>query len=300
VSHHLYGFQNANQAIPGATGSIASRVPFPNYGVIQLVADGSNANYNSGSLKATRRFSKGLSLTTSYTWSKSIDNTSGIRNQGYDTLFPQDSRCMQCDRALSSFDTRHRFVLGGVYELPVGKGKIWNIQNSAANTLFGGWDLSSSLTIQSGVPQNLTIGGVDNASTGNQGTDRPSYSGVGNGYAANRTPSRWYDPASFVEAPAGTFGNLGRNAMITPHFQSIDLALHKRFQLPYNDQHVVQFRLEAFNVFNHPSWGAPTANILSGAAITGAASNAAHQGFGVISTTAIPMRQLQMALKYSF
>jgi hypothetical protein len=300
VSHHLYGFQNANQAIPGATGSIASRVPFPNYGVIQLVADGSNANYNSGSVKATRRFSKGMSLTTSYTWSKSIDNTSGIRNQGYDTLFPQDSRCMQCDRALSSFDTRHRFVLGGVYELPVGKGKLWNIQNSAANTLFGGWDLSSSFTIQSGVPQNLTIGGVDNASTGNQGTDRPSYTGIGNGYAANRTPARWYDPASFVEAPAGTFGNVGRNTMITPHFQSIDLALHKRFQLPYNDQHVIQFRLEAFNVFNHPSWGAPAANILSGAPFAGAQSTDARQGFGVISTTAIPMRQLQMALKYSF
>jgi hypothetical protein len=300
VSHHLYGFQNANQAIPGATGSIASRLPFPNYGVIQLVADGSNANYHSGSVKATRRFSQGMSLTTSYTWSKSIDNTSGIRNQGFDTLFPQDSRCMRCDRALSSFDTRHRFVLGGVYELPAGKGKLWNIQNSAANTLFGGWDLSSSLTIQSGVPQTLTIGGVDNASTGNQGTDRPSYTGVGNGYAANRTPARWFDPASFVVAPAGTFGNVGRNTMMTPHFQSIDLALHKRFPLPYNDQHVIQFRLEAFNVFNHPSWGAPARDITAGAGFPGAQSNAARQGFGVISSTAIPMRQLQMALKYSF
>ncbi len=300
VSHHLYGFQNVNQATPGTTGNISGRVPFPNYGVIQLVADGANANYNSGSVKATRRFSQGMSLTTSYTWSKSIDTTSGIRNQGFDTLFPQDNRCMRCERALSSFDTRHRFVFGGVYELPVGKGKRFNIQNPAANTLLGGWDLSASTTIQSGVPQTLTIGGVDNASTGNQGTDRPTYTGASNGYAANPTPSRWYDPAAFIEAPAGTFGNLGRNTMTTPHFQSIDLALHKRFQLPYNEQHVVQFRLEAFNVFNHPSWGAPTGNILSGAAFTGAASNAAHQGFGVINSTAIAMRQLQVALKYSF
>jgi hypothetical protein len=88
--------------------------------------------------------------------------------------------------------------------------------------------------------------------------------------------------------------------MLTPHFQSIDLALHKRFPLPYSDQHVVQFRLEAFNVFNHPSWGAPTRDITSGAGFPGAPSNAARQGFGVISSTAIPMRQLQMALKYSF
>jgi hypothetical protein len=300
VSHHLYGFQNVNQAVPGPASGFGSRVPFPNFGVIQLVADGSNANYNSGSVKVTRRFSQGMSLTTSYTWSKSIDNTSGIRNQAFDTLFPQDNRCLRCDRALSSFDTRNRLVLGGVYELPAGKGKLLNIQNSAANTLFGGWDLSANLTIQSGVPQTLTLGGLDNAGTGNQGTDRPNYTGASNGYAANRTPSRWYDPAAFEVPTAGTFGNVGRNTMTTPHFQSIDLALHKRFQLPYNEEHVIQFRLEAFNVFNHPSWGAPSGNIRLGAPFAGAQSNAARQGFGVINSTAIPMRQLQLALKYSF
>ncbi|PYS09350.1 MAG: hypothetical protein DMG17_27125 [Acidobacteria bacterium] len=129
-SHHLYGFKNANQAVPGATGNVSQRLPFPNYGVIQFVDDGFNAVYNSGSVKVTRRFSQGLSLTSSYTYSKSIDNSSGIRVQGYDTLFPQDSRCLRCERALSAFDTRHRFVLGGAYDLPVGKGKLLNINNS--------------------------------------------------------------------------------------------------------------------------------------------------------------------------
>jgi len=61
-----------------------------------------------------------------------------------------------------------------------------------------------------------------------------------------------------------------------------------------------KFRVEAFNALNHPSWGAPQGNILAGAPFQGPAPNAAHQGFGVISTTAIPMRQLQLALKYSF
>jgi Carboxypeptidase regulatory-like domain len=300
VSRHLYGFQNINQAVPGTSGSIASRVPFPNYGVIQLVADGFNGNYHAGSVKVTRRYSNGMNLITSYTWSKSLDNSSGIRNQGFDTLFPQDNRCLRCEYALSAFDTRHRFVLGGVYELPVGKGKPLDIQNAFANAFAGGWQLSANITIQSGVPQTLGIGGADNAGTGNQGTDRPSYTGVGNGYAANRTPSRWYDPASFAVAPAGTFGSVGRNTLITPHFQSIDLALAKRFAMPYSERHNLQVRLEAFNVFNHPSWGAPNGNILAGAAFSGAPSNAAHQGFGVISSTALPMRQLQLGLKYSF
>ena len=88
--------------------------------------------------------------------------------------------------------------------------------------------------------------------------------------------------------------------MLTPHFQSIDMALAKRFTMPYSEHHTVQLRVEAFNVLNHPTWGAPNGNILAGAAFAGAPANAAHQGFGVISSTALPMRQIQLGLKYSF
>lgn len=69
---------------------------------------------------------------------------------------------------------------------------------------------------------------------------------------------------------------------------------------PYSEHHALQFRLEAFNVFNLPVWGAPNANIRAGAAFPGAPANAVHQGFGVISSTALPMRQLQVGLKYLF
>ncbi|MBI3426275.1 MAG: TonB-dependent receptor [Acidobacteria bacterium] len=298
-SHHLYGFQNINQALPGPLSSINARRPFANFGVLSYVNDAFNANYNAASVKLTRRFSEGLSLTTNYTWAKSIDNASGTRTQGLDTLFPQDSSCLRCERGLSSFDVRHRWVLGTVYDLPVGKGKLLGINNSIANGFIGGWQLSANSTIQSGVPQTLTIG-INNAGTNNPLPDRPSFSGTGNRYAADRTPSRWFDPASFVVAPQGSFGNVGRNTMITPHFQSIDLAVHKQFHLGYKEGHVLQFRLEAFNVFNHPVWGAPNGNILAGQTFPGATSNAAHQGFGVISSTALPMRQLQLGLKYSF
>ena len=298
-SRHLYGFQNINQALPGPLNSINSRRPFANYGVLSYVNDGFNGNYNAGSVKLTRRFSEGVSVNTNYTWAKSIDNASGTRTQGLDTLFPQDSSCLQCERGLSSFDVRHRWVLGAVYDLPIGKGKLVNISNSIVDGFVGGWQLSTNTTIQSGVPQTLTIG-INNAGTNNPLPDRPSFSGVGDGYAANRTPSRWFDPASFVVAPQGSFGNVGRNTMLTPHFQSIDLAVHKEFHMGYKEGHVLQFRLEAFNVFNHPVWGAPNGNILAGTTFPGAPSNAAHQGFGVISSTALPMRQLQLGLKYSF
>jgi len=287
-SRHLYGFENVNQAVPGTTGSVASRLPFADFGVISYAGDSFNAGYNAGSVKATRHFSQGLSLLTNYTWSKSIDNASGLRTQGYDTLFPQDSRCLPCERGLSSFDVRHRWVLGAVYDLPVGKGKLLGIANPVANAVIGGWQLSGNMTVQSGVPQSLTSG-LNRAGTNNPLPDRPSYSGTGNGYAAHRTRFQWYDSASFVLPPAGTFGNVGRNTMITPHLQTIDLAVHKQFPLFYREGHSLQLRLEAFNVFNHRVWGAPQGNT--------SASN-----FGVITSTApgIFMRQLQLGAKYTF
>ncbi|HEV8369347.1 MAG TPA: TonB-dependent receptor [Pyrinomonadaceae bacterium] len=302
-SRHLYGFQNINQALPGPLNSINSRRPFANFGVLSFVNDVFKGSYNSGSVKLTRRFSQGVTITTNYTFAKSLDNASGTRTQGLDTLFPQDSSCLECERGPSSFDVRHRWVFVSVYDLPIGKGKALGINNSIANGFVGGWQLSVNSTIQSGVPQTLSIG-LNNAGTNNPLPDRPSFSGTGNGYLANPTPTsqglRWFDPASFIVSPQGTFGNVGRNTMLTPHFQSIDMALAKRFTMPYSENHTLQFRLEAFNVFNHPSWGAPNGNILAGAAFPGAPANAAHQGFGIISSTALPMRQLQLGLKYSF
>jgi len=142
------------------------------------------------------------------------------------------------------------------------------------------------------------------AGTNNPVNDRPSYSGVGNGYMSKRvhTPTgvTWYDPASFILQPQGTFGNVGRNSMITPAFQTFDLAVHKNFPMAYKDGHVLQFRLEAFNGLNHPVWGAPNGNVQAGPTFPGAPANATHQGFGVVSSTAIAMRQLQLGLKYTF
>ena len=302
-SRHLYGFRNVNQAGPGPSNTINSRRPFPNFGVLSFVEDKYTGNYNAGSVKLTRRFSQGISLTTNYTWSKSMDNSSGTRTQGLDILFPQDSNCFACERSLSSFDVRHRWVLGAVYDLPVGKGKMLGISNSVLNGFVGGWQMSANTTIQSGVPQTLSSGG-NIAGTNNPVNDRPSYTGVGNGYLSTHTHVSsgltWYDPASFYLQPQGNFGTVGRNSLTTPAFQTFDLAVHKNFPMGYRDGHVLQFRLEAFNVLNHPVWGAPNGNVQAGGAVIGAPASAPHINFGVITSTAVDMRQLQAGLKYSF
>ena len=299
VSHHLYGFWNQNEGIPSPVGIAASHLPFADFGFIQSVEDMGNAEYNSLALKVNKRFSAGFNLITAYTFGVSIDDTSAIRIQGYDTLFPQNSYCIRCERGPSSFDTRHRLVISPLYELPIGKGKPLDIKNSAANAIVGGWQVGGIFSLQSGLPQNITVSG-DNSVT-QSGYDRPNSTGAVSSIS-NPTPNGWYNRAAFYEAPVGQFGNVGRDTALAPGIFSINAEVHKNFRIPRLENHQVQFRAEAFNLLNHPNFGGPNGNIFGGAPYPGAPANAPHQGFGQISSLAagIPMRQLQLGLKYTF
>ena len=241
-----------------------------------------------------------MSLLSNFTWSKSLDDSSGIRVQGYDTLFPQNSYCIECERGLSAFNVPLRWITSVLYDLPVGKGKPLNINNGFLNAIIGGWQTGGTMTVQDGLPITLSIGGVDNSVT-QSGYDRPNATGV-SPYPSNQTTAQWYNPAAFVEAPLGTFGNAGRNDVNAPPIFGFDVELHKSWVMPYSEHHRLQLRVEAFNVLNHPNWGEPNANILAGAAIPGAAPGTPHAGFGVISSIlqGTTMRQLQVALKYTF
>ena len=298
VSHHLYGFWNQNEGLPSPVGLASSHLPFGDFTYIQSVEDMGNGEYNSLALRVSKRFTAGMSLTAAYTYGVSIDDTSAIRIQGYDTLFPQNSYCIRCERGPSSFDTRHRLVVSPLYELPIGKGKRLNINNSVANGIVGGWQVGGIFTLQSGLPQNITIGGVDNSNT-QSGYDRPNATGISSGIS-NPNPGGWYNRAAFVEAPAGQFGNVGRDTALAPGIFAINAEVHKNFRI--KETHQVQFRAEAFNLLNHPNFGGPSGNILAGAPFPGAPANAPHQGFGTINTLAagIPMRQIQLGLKYTF
>jgi hypothetical protein len=300
VSHHLAGFMNQNEGIPSTVGSAASHLPFADFGYIQSVEDGGNAEYNSFALKVTKRFSQGFSLTTAYTHAISIDDTSGIRVQGYDTLFPQNSYCIRCDRGPSSFDTRNRLVIAPLYELPVGKGKLLNINNPVADAIIGGWQAGGIMTLQSGIPVALNIGGVDRSNT--QSTyDRPDATGLSSA-ASNPSTAGWWNRDAYVEDAFGSFGNVGRDTAISPALFSINAEIHKNFRMPYNEHHQLQFRAEAFNLLNHPNFGEPNANILAGAQSPGQPATYPHVGFGTITTllSGVPMRQLQLGLKYTF
>ena len=192
VSHHLEMLRAANESLPGTVGSVISRAPYPNFGRIQLVDNGANANYNAVSAKITKRYSQGLTLLASYTYAKSLDVSSGIRVQGDDTLFPSNSYCVKCEYGLSAFDTRQRFVASGLWDLPVGKGKHVNIANRFANAVVGDWQMGSIVTLQSGFPITPNIGGTDRSGTGG-GFDRPNATGV-SPYLDNPTTDQVVQP----------------------------------------------------------------------------------------------------------
>ena len=284
VSRHLEFLRAANESLPGTVGSVLSRAPYPTFGRIQLVDNGARGNYNGFSMKATKRYSSGVTVLTSYTFAKSIDESSGIRVQGDDTLFPQNSYCVRCERALSAFDTRHRFVTSGLWDLPIGKGRRVNLQNKVVDALAGGWQIGSIITLQSGFPITPNVGGSDRSGTGG-GFDRPNATGL-SPYLSDPQPYRWFDIAAFTPNTPGTFGTAGRNSVIGPHIVAWDFSTHKDFKV--TESQYLQFRWEAFNAGNHPVWGTPNTNANS------------PGSFGTITGTRLSMRQMQLALKYVF
>ncbi len=262
----------------------ASRTPYPELGRFQEVDGSSKANYNSLSVKLQRRFSKGLTYLTSYTWSRSIDYGSAIRVHNTDLLFPQSGYDLRAERGLSSFNVPHRSVTSLLYELPVGKGRRFLNQSGVPDAVLGGWEIGSILTLQTGFPQTV-VAGKDQSNTG-IGYDRVNATGKPvNLPRDQRTVDRWFDTGAFELQPLGTFGTAGRNTIVTPGVIAWDFSAHKDFR--FAEKHTVQFRFEAFNFPNHPNWGTPEPTRTS-------------PTFGQIRSTRTNMREIQMALKYMF
>jgi len=289
ISRHLEGLRSVNEALPVNPAvdsrSVPDRSPFPNFGRIQLVDNSGTGNYNSLGTKFTKRYSGGMTYLASYTWAKSLDTSTAIRNLGGDTLFPQNSYCRNCEKARSSHDTRHRFVTSALWDVPFGKGRKVNIDNGFADAIIGGWQASSILTLQSGFP--LTV--VNGQDTSNTGAffDRPNATGQTPDLPrGQQDPTRFFNTAAFVINNRGQFGNVGRNTLNSPGIIGWDFSMLKNFRLP-DEKRSLQLRFEWFNFPNHPNWGNPDTNVSSG-------------NFGRLTSTRNNMRQLQLGMKYTF
>jgi hypothetical protein len=282
--HKIERMLALNIPIPGP-GPVANRRIWPELGTVQEVGNTVNSVYHSLALKLQRRFARGLTFVSGYTWSKSIDAGSGIRTHSGDPLFPQNNYDLSADRGLSQYDVRHRWVSSFLWELPFGNGHRWLNTGGVANALLGGWQLGSIITVQGGFPFTLT-NGQDRANDGQGNYQRPDYNGLEWRLpSGQRGPQSYFNTKAFALPALYTYGNLGRTALVSPGLVGWDFSVAKRFDT--FEGHHLEFRFEAFNFANRPNFALPNTVIVSPA-------------FGTINSTATTMREIQFALKYVF
>lgn len=227
-----------------------------------------------------KRFSKGFTFLTDYTFSKAIENP----GSNYGDTGHQNARDLDADRALAGVDIRNRWVSSLLYELPFGHGKALGSASGAfVNELITGWQLGAVSTVQSGLP--FTVSG---------GAGRPNRICNGQTPSGGHSVTEWFDTACFV-LPATVpdpvhggvyipFGNEGANVLTGPGVVDFDFSAFKSF--PIRETKRIEFRSEWFNALNHPQFLNPSASVGTGT-------------FGQI-LNARASRQIQMALKFIF
>lgn len=233
--------------------------PVPQFSDVTFEESSANSSYNSLQVRFEQRLDFGLSILSSYTLAKSIDNASSFFSSAGDPNFPQDSLNTRAERGRSNFDVRHRFSLSYGYDLPFGKGRSMLADNGLLTALLSGWQTYGIVTLQSGRPFTVALlSEIDNSNTGRSNlgfgaNDRPDV--IGDPGISHRTPDQWFNTAAFAFSPFGTFGDAGRNILDGPGFQNVNASLMKNTRLKEGLD--LQFRAEAFNLFNHPNFDLP-------------------------------------------
>jgi hypothetical protein len=240
---------NLNQLRPGTrlnspNSSINANAlrTFPGYANLNMQENGDTSNYHSLQLSVSRRMARGLQFGVNYTYSKTMDSTSGG---------PQDIFNTRADYGLSSIHRAQVLNFNYVWEVPfLRRHQTWFVRN-----IIGNWDLSGITSFQSGAPFSVSVPsdiariGVGSSRASIRPGESPSLP------ASERTLTRWFNAEGFMlpnQMIQGQFGNTGRNILIGPGFSQWDVALLKNFEL--GERSSLQFRAESFNLPNHASF----------------------------------------------
>ena len=250
------------------------------------------SSYNGLQAEVQHRFSRGLEFRGLYTWSKSLDdgdtlNPSAATNAPGLAMNPGN---LAMDYGLSTFDVRNVAVISGSYQLPFGKGHLFPLaQTDWRNKLASGWTLDGIVTARSGFPftPQLSFNPSNNGDTRN--SIRPSFNPNFTRPVVLGGPNRYFNPNAFIVPPNGTFGNVGRDTLIGPGLETVDLSARKDTTLTESVK--VELRAEFFNVLNRANFNTP--NLIVFTQPSGAPATTA----GVITSTSSSARQIQFGLK---
>jgi hypothetical protein len=248
-----------------------------------------NSNYNSLQVKLNQKFSNNLSFLVAYTYGKSLDNGPAPFDLGANHQSPQNPYDLAAEYGVSTNDVKHNGVGSFTYGLPVGKGRMFLSGLSGwQQYVLGGWQLNGIAMVRSGLPYNV----IQQGNNQNYPGYRPDL--VGNPVLADPTIGRlgqYFNPKAFAlptcAAPLKVCpGDLGRNDFRGPGFSNLDASLFKDFAI--TERFGLQFRFEAYNVTNTPSFDNPGSDLSQAST------------FGKITGTSSNARQLQFALKLKF
>lgn len=280
-----------NQARPnGPTENtlLQLRRPIQDYQFIQTAFDGGRADYRALQVKVERRWSGSLYLLNSFTWSRARDNASGH----LETANGDNSRVnyadLESEFGLSGYNQPLNNTTSVVWELPFGAGRRWGQSlHPVMEAVAGGWRLTAINMMTSGLPVNLTYGPAAAFSVSGAPTYRPNVTGDIYAPEGQQTIDNWFNRDNIVIPTDRTqpFGNAPRNAAKGPAIYTLDLGLHKGFAM--GAERRLEFRVEAFNVFNRSNFGAPNGN-------RGATN------FGTITSLATTPRQVQLGVRFAF
>jgi hypothetical protein len=263
--------------------------PYPHFqGIINFRPDSASSTYHALQVRVEKRFSRGFTLLAAYTNSKLLSDSDQVVTWIGPAYGGMDNYNRRLDRAVAAQDMSQRLVVSYVYELPVGRGKRFGSGWPGwVQTVAGSWQINGITTFGTGLP--LPIGAPNNSNAFAAGqrpnvTSNPKLPGS---RTTDQKLAQWFDTSVFTQPPAFTFGNGPRTLPNVrydgPH--TFDFSLFKL--IPVTERFRLDFRAEAFNLFNSPQFGGP-ATSLGGAT------------FGVVAGQANAPRQMQMALKLIF
>ena len=263
-----------NTVVNGVMQTIQLRRPYQPWSTINFNTQDTSTNYNSLQAKYDHRISHGLTGLVAYTYSKFMQFNQAPAlggNFGY-------------EYAISPFDIPHNLAISGTYELPVGRGKTFlaNV-NPIVSSALGGWHLQTIVVLRSGTPYTPVIS-VDRANTG-VGGQRPILNPAGGNPNFTRSLTSWFDKSRYMVGPLYTYGNVRANTLRSDKYRQFDASIFKNFSLP--GESTLSFRAEFFNISNTTSFNAPNATIDATAG-------------GSVTSTSVPSRDIQFALKYNF
>jgi hypothetical protein len=234
------------------------------YGIVNQNAADSETWYDALQVNWTKRFSHGLSGGIAYTWAKMLDFGSGEQGTeaaiGVGGYFPQ---VRSIDKAVGGFDIASNLRANVIYHIPdFAKSQGWT-----ANALNGWW-MSSIVSVQDGYPLNVLIGNrslSNNPNAAGAASDRPNLDPSFNpATVITHNPLGWFNTSMFDLPIAGTLGTAARNLLRGPALKNWDFALNKDTKAHFlGEQGNVQFRVEFFNLLNHPNFSNPNATIAS-------------------------------------